>query len=79
MARTISKVVNDMSPIGNKSLNKYLDKLEQSVIDYKSLRHNSKSLSREDLKAHLIKTQADENKQTVVETNGDSFYIQWKK
>src|SRR5579859_5206999 len=44
-------------------LNKYLDKLEQSVIDYKSERHNSKSLSREDLKAFILKNQSDEASQ----------------
>lgn len=60
-------------------LNKYLDKLEQSVIDYKSERHNSKSLSREDLKAHLLKTQSDENKQPTSEPIEGGFYIQWEK
>lgn len=42
------------------ALNKYLDKLEQTVISFKSERHNSSSLRRQDLKNYLLKSQDNE-------------------
>jgi integrase len=61
-------------------LNKHLDKLEQAVIDFSSERHNSKSLNREDLKAHIKRSQIDERKtlEDQLEKESDFFSV-WKK
>jgi len=60
-------------------LNKHLDKLEQTVIDFLSLRHNSKTLSREDLKKHLKNSQKDERKEIEGQFQKENnFFSLWQ-
>lgn len=43
-------------------INKYLDQLEQTVISFKSERHNHESLSRLELKTYILETKVNERK-----------------
>lgn len=62
------------------NLNQYLDKLEKSVITYMGNRHESRSLSKEDFKVHLVSSKVDEKKieEDKIEKQ-DSFFALWQK
>lgn len=61
-------------------VNKYLNNLERTLIEYKSFRLESKKLSREDIKAYILKSQKDdlETKGVFISEEGD-FHSQWER
>lgn len=62
------------------ALNRYLDKLEQTVISFKSERHNSASLRRQDLKNYLLKSQDNERREQEETLQRESdFFKTWEK
>jgi integrase len=62
------------------ALNKYLDKLEQTVISFKSERHNSASLRRLDLKNYLLKSQDNERREREETLQKESnFFKTWER
>lgn len=62
------------------ALNKYLDKLEQTVISFKSERHNSASLRRHDLKTYLLKSKDNEKREREETLQRESgFFKTWER
>lgn len=61
-------------------INKHLDNLVLAIITYGSVRHNAKTLSREDLKAYLKRNEIDERKIQGDQFEKESdFFILWEK
>ncbi len=61
-------------------LNKYLDALEQIIISFRSERHNSATLSREDLRSYIQKTRLNERKEKEEKLQKESgFFAVWQK
>jgi integrase len=72
-------------------LNQHLDKLNQSVVDFLSSKHNSKTILREDLKKRLEDLKIDEEKETQIQKEielkeekkqldkQNDFFITWEK
>lgn len=64
----------------HEELNKYLDKLEQTVISFKSERHNLESISRQDLKSYILKSKINERKEMEEDLQRESdFFKTWEK
>lgn len=61
-------------------INKYLDAIEKSVIDFLSDKHNSTSLNREDLTAYLSQPKIDERKiKGEKDETESSFFSTWEQ
>jgi integrase len=64
----------------HEELNRYLDKLEQTVISFKSERHNQDSLNRQDLKSYILKSKVNERKEKESNLQNESdFFKTWEK
>jgi integrase len=60
-------------------LNKYLDVLEKTVINFKSERHNLDSLNRQDLKDYILKSKLNERKEKEEALQSESdFFKTWQ-
>lgn len=60
-------------------LNKYLDFLQQTVISFLSERHKYESLSRQELKAHILKTKINGKDEGPKPSENQSFFFLWER